>query len=88
MSKSQISVEQERQGDRRIRGQSIYFDIDSQNYRKYSGINKKLRPLIKSKFYRKKSTVNLVNSTDDASADSLYDVRRDYYLTASEVHRS
>lgn len=88
MSKSQRNIEKERQGDRRIRGQSIYFDIDSKSYRKLSGINKKLRPLVKSKFYRKKSTINLGSSSDDAAADAFYDVSKDDYLTATEVHKS
>lgn len=88
MSKSQTTIEQEKQSNRRVRGQSIYFDIDSKNYKKYSGLTKKLRPLIKSKFYRKKSTMNLGSSSDDASTEAFYDLRREDYLTPSEVHKS
>eukprot|EP00347_Sterkiella_histriomuscorum_P011226 403373262 len=47
---------------RRHRGQSIYFDLDCKQYKK-CGISTKLRPIVKSKFYRKKSSLNLVNDS-------------------------
>ncbi|CDW86747.1 UNKNOWN [Stylonychia lemnae] len=80
-TKDSVSPEDNSNSSRRHRGQSIYFDIDQQQQKK-CGISRKLRPLIKSKFYRKKSSLNLI-SEQPQLANPI-----DELLTISEIHQN
>jgi len=58
-------AEEESVGGRRHRGQSVYFDIDSKKS-KDSSFSKKLKPLLKSTFYRKKASLKAICSSNES----------------------